>query len=119
VFGEAAMKRIANDPLNFAGHVVGNIWRLWNTSQYPEALPAISGFGLSVVSAAIFLLAMLGVAFSALRIRGWPLSFGMAIFMLYPMIVHLPLHTEARYTAAGRPLLLMFAAVTLHWLVVS
>lgn len=33
---------------------------------------------------------------------------------LYPMIVHLPFHTEARYTAAARLLLTMFAAITLH-----
>ena len=43
----------------------------------------------------------------------------MAFFMLYPMIVHLPPHTEACYTAAARPLLLMFAAATLHWLFVQ
>lgn len=77
----------------------------------PESPTSVTTHGTPFAAA----IAMLGLASSILRIRGWPLSFGMAFFMLYPMIVHLPLHTEARYTAAARPLLLMFAAATLHW----
>jgi hypothetical protein len=58
-----------------------------------------------------------GVTLSLLNARDWPLRPTPAFVMLYPWVVHLPMHLEARYTAAARPLLIMFAAMTLSWFI--
>ena len=114
-FGNAAMQRIRNDPIDYVRHVVMNVWTLWNTGEYPAGIPAIVIFVLSVVSAIMWAAGMVGasIAFVRHRFSGFGIA---ALVMVYPMVVHLPLHTEARYTAAARPLLLMFAALLLSTL---
>ena len=111
-FGRAALRRISDDPISYIRHVVINVWSLWNTGEYPAGIPTLIVFSLSVVSAMMWAAGMIGAGVALIRHR---LSgFGIAaLVMAYPMIVHLPLHTEARYTAAARPLLVMFAALFL------
>ena len=105
VFQNAAIQRIEADPSFYARHVALNVWRLWNSSTYP-ALPLL----LALVSAIVTLL---GFAGAALTIRRPELSVTRAqvLMLLYLPLVHAGLHTEARYTAAARPLLVMFAAI--------
>ncbi|WP_344706531.1 hypothetical protein [Sphingomonas swuensis] len=101
-----AVSRIQNDPLSYAKHVVRNLWALWNTSSYPPQVPAPIAWILAVSSAIIFVLA-LGGAWLTRR------TF-LPYVTFYLAGVHLLLHTEARYTAPSRILLLMLAAVALE-----
>lgn len=117
VFGQAAIRRIRSDPSMYLDHLVSNLWYLWNTSQYPENMPKIIRFSLTVSSGLIYLLGLAGIAYTifvfGLRSR---LS-GLAILALYPFVVHIPLHTEARYTGASRPLLMLFAALAISLII--
>lgn len=113
-FGRAAVRRIIADPGDYALHVVRNLWALWNTSAYPSMIPAIGRLGLIVISALVCIAGLIGLLVTARSRR--PIA-AAGLILLYPMVIHLPLHTEARYTAAVRPLLLMFAALAVLWLV--
>jgi hypothetical protein len=113
VFGQAAYDRIREDAGHYARHVLRNMWALWNTSAYPHSVPSIGRLGLAMISAFVFLAGLIGLIISLQR--GWPVRAYGGLIMLYPMVVHLPLHTEARYTAAARPLLLMFASCAVLW----
>ena len=113
-FGQAARKRIYANPLDYARHVGRNLWALWNTSAYPSGIPEIGRLALMLVSGLVFLIGVIGLLI-AVRSRHRLSAAG--LILLYPMIIHLPLHTEARYTAAVRPLLLMFASFAVLWLV--
>jgi hypothetical protein len=117
VFGRAAVQRIRERPADFAWHVVSNgVWRLWNTSRYPPYTPAIAILPLMLLSGIIGVLGIAGVVLTLIRPRNWPLSSIQALVFLYLPLVHVWLHTEARYTAPVRPLLLLYAAVTLLWI---
>jgi hypothetical protein len=109
-FGEAALERIKADPLSYARHVASNIWALWNTRTYPP-LPAPVEWALRLSSALVWLLGLAGLLLTPKRLWG-PLA-----VLLYVPAVHLWLHTEARYTASVRPLLLLVAslAVVAAW----
>jgi len=113
VFLEAAQARIVADPGSYARHVARNFWALWNTSNYPGAIPAVGRWGLALISGLVCLAGLVGLLL-ALQSRR-PIA-AAGLVLLYPMIIHLPLHTEARYTAPVRPLLLMFASVAVLWL---
>jgi hypothetical protein len=115
-FGRAAIERIRQDPGRYVWHVTKNVVLLWNTSRY-EGVPPPAQRVLMAASYVVFLLGMLGVLLTLAQPGGWPLRMGTALVMLYPYAVHLPGHLEARYTAAARPLLLMFAGATLAYLV--
>lgn len=114
-FRTAAVERIAANPVRYAGHVLHNLWALWVTKRY-DGLPAILGLALLTSSAAVFVLGLAGMAMSVVRPRDWPLPWLLAPVTLYPAAIHLWLHTEARYTAATRLLLAMFAGALLAWL---
>jgi len=114
-FGKAAWRRIQQDPGRYAWHVTKNVVLLWNTSRY-AGIPRPAQSLLMAISYLVFLAGMAGVLLTLFRPSGWPLRFGTAIVLLYPFAVHLPGHLEARYTAASRPLLLLFAAMTLAFL---
>ena len=103
-FGDVAMQEIAREPAPYLVHIVSNVWRLWNSTNYPG--PAMLGAAMIFLSSLVWALGLLGAVMN-LRTRLWPA----VLVMAYPMIVHLPLHIEARYTAAARPLLMMFAAL--------
>lgn len=103
-----AIRNIAADPGAYAGHVARNVFALWNTSHYP-AMPAPLRVLLQIISALVWALALAGVALALRRPRLWP---ALAV-LLYVPAIHLWLHTEARYTAAVRPLLLGFAVLAI------
>lgn len=111
IFGQAAMERIKAAPARYAAHVAANLWLLWNTSVYPPALPDLVRLALRIISALIFVGGMAGllIALRSTRLRRELLP--AAALLLYLPAIHIWLHTEARYTAAARPLLLLFVAV--------
>ena len=113
-FGDAAMKHIRSDPAGYLSHVAANVWLLWNTSIYPSGVPAGARLGLRAISAIVFVLGVFGLLI-ALGSRERTLWSAPAALLLYLPAIHVWLHTEARYTAAARPLLLMFAAVFLSF----
>lgn len=112
----AALDRIERDPGFYANHVFHNLWELWVTKKYPERIPPAVALLMKLSSWAIFLLGICGMAAAFIRPRGWVLSWTLVPITLYPAAIHLWLHTEARYTAATRLLLVMFAAAFLSWL---
>jgi hypothetical protein len=117
-FRRAAVVRIAENPVRYVEHVLHNLWALWVTKRY-DRLPAIVGIALAASSALVFVLGLAGMAMSMLRTRNWPIPWPLVPVTLYPAAIHLWLHTEARYTAATRLLLMMFAGSLLAWLVTS
>ena len=116
LFGETARRRIKADPAGYAAHVGRNFWDLWNTGRYPPALPPVAVAGLTMVAAAVYLLGMAGAAVVVVQRKRWPMAASLVAIVLYPLAIHAWLHTEARYTAAVRPLLLMFASIMISWL---
>ena len=110
LFGEAALQHIKAEPGLYARHVAANLWLLWNTSIYPAALPPIPRVALRIVSALTLIAGLLGLAIAMTSDRRRALLPAAALLLYLPAI-HIWLHTEARYTAAARPLLLMFAAI--------
>lgn len=114
--GRAVMQRIESDPGTYIKHVVKNTWLLWNSSRYP-GLPKLAQAILIFISYFVFFAGMLGVVLTLARPKSWPVQPAAALLFLYPWLVHLPMHLEARYTAAARPLLLMFASLAVMWVV--
>lgn len=110
VFGAKAIERIKADPAHYARYVTSNLWYLWNTSRYPP-VPGVAL--LKLVSAVVFLAGIGGIALAILG--RLPVGWGPAVIVAYPLAVHVFLHTEARYTASVRPLLMMYAALFLGW----
>jgi hypothetical protein len=110
VFGRAAVGRIEADPAGYLRHVAANIWLLWNTSIYPANLPKAAQLALRLVSALVFIAGVLGlfIALASSRRRHF---IPIAALLVYLPAIHIWLHTEARYTAAARPILLLFVSV--------
>ena len=113
-FREAALDRVEAAPGRYAGHVAHNLWALWITKRY-DGVPTVVGVALMISSAGVFLLGLAGMATALLRPRGWVVRPFFIFLTLYPAAIHLWLHTEARYTAATRPLLMMFAGAFVAW----
>lgn len=113
--GDLAVERIRRDPGAYAEHVIRNVWRLWHSESYPAALPAVAVVALKLVSAGIVLFGAVGIALSFLRPRGWPIAAAPSVVLLSVLMVHVWLHTEARYTASVRPILMMLAAAAIWW----
>ena len=113
---EMAMRRIRDDPSGYVDHVLGNIWRLWQANALPSSVPSIAVILIQTASWLIFIFGSVGMALSLVRPRNWPLSAAPAAILLTVPIVHIWLHTEARYTAAVRPILLLLAATAMYWL---
>ena len=105
VYRDAALKRLAAHPADTALHSIKAIWRLFNTADYPAPRPV--AFCLSLVSAIVWLLGFCGIVWVMLK-RTAPRS--PAVIFLLVLAAHLPLHTEARYTAVLRLILLFYAA---------
>lgn len=113
VFGTAALERVRSDPQSYLRRLMKNLFLLWNTSEYPDAIPGLLKVGLRVVSLIVSLAGLaMGIWILISKRERWREA-QLSIMMLYPYLVHIPLHTEARYTAASRPLLLMFASLLL------
>jgi hypothetical protein len=111
--GRRGLERISEDPGSYAKHVFHNIWRLWNTSVYPESIPSPVRMLLIAASYLVFALGLMGSLAALAGVRHFRGLRPAALIMLYPFGVHLWLHTEARYTASVRPLLVLFAAITI------
>ena len=114
-FVKAAIERIEADPATYAKHVLFNSWELWNTKKYPPGTPLLVEAGLKFVSWAVFLLSIAGMIAAVLRPKRWALPWTLVPVTLYPAAIHVWLHTEARYTASARILLLLFAAAFVGW----
>lgn len=110
LFGRAALEHIKAAPGVYGAHVAANLWLLWNTSIYPAAVPPIGRAVLRIVSALVLIAGLLGLGIAMISDRRRGLLPAAAL-LLYMPAIHIWLHTEARYTAAARPLLLMFAAI--------
>jgi hypothetical protein len=113
VLMRAAIERIRERPGDYTQHVAGNVWQLWNTSRYPARVPVAAQWVLRVLSGIVFALGLAGGAWFLFSRAAPPGLKVPALMLLYVPAVHLWLHTEARYTAAVRPLLLLFASVVL------
>ncbi len=117
VLRQAALSRITDHPDAYARHVLLNAWLLWNTSLFPPSVPNWAQAALRLCSGLLCVLGLGGALWCfvsshverALKIP--------ALILLYVPGVHIWLHTEARYTAGVRPLLLFFAtlAVSALW----
>jgi hypothetical protein len=112
VLGATARDWIKQHPTDYLRHVIGNVWLLWNTSIYPPSVPAIGRSLLRVISGLVLICGFLGVLV-ALRSSRWRQLLPAIALLVYLPAIHIWLHTEARYTAAARPLLLMFASLFL------
>lgn len=107
-FLHAAIDRIEKHPADALMHSFNATWRLLNTGDYP-GVPFWIAILLKAISFGAFALGVAG-AFIALF---WPGIVSRAPLALWVAVQgpHLPLHTEARYTAAIRLFLLLYAAV--------
>ena len=104
----AAMERIRAHPAEFGKHVAWKWWRLFQPEAYPEKVPsAVVGF-LRVTGGIVWILAF-GHALFALWQRRDAVAMWLAAVLLVVPLPHLVLHTEARYTAAVRLVLLLHA----------
>jgi len=110
IFAREALHRIATVPGDYAMHVVVNWWRLWITAEYPARVPLIGKILLKLSAAVVCALGLSGAVFLLLQGQN-PLLKVPALIMLYFPLVHCWLHTEARYTASARPLLLLTASL--------
>jgi hypothetical protein len=114
VYRELAIKRILHDPGSYVQHVVHNTWALWNFSEDNKSVPRIVNLALRTISWFVFVFAIFGVASLFLGPReGRNKYLPIIVLCIYPMLVHLPLHTEARYTASVRLLLVLFCSIGL------
>jgi hypothetical protein len=113
---QAGLSRIKAEPGAYGLHVLQNVWALWATSVYPSSTPSLIKFAFDAISYGMLALGMAGVVLSFFRPAGWMLPWTPAVILLYIPAIHLWLHTEARYTAPVRPILLLFAAAAIQWL---
>jgi 4-amino-4-deoxy-L-arabinose transferase-like glycosyltransferase len=91
---------------------------LWGTADYPPlgASYTTAAHRLAQVQwALLVVLIVLGavVAVSRLRARTWPLF----LFPVYVTLEHLVFHAQGRYSVSPRPILMLFAALGVAWLV--
>jgi len=114
-FLEAAIQRIGERPSDMVFHIVKATWRLVNTGDYP-GIPRAVGLAMTVVSFAVFALGVLG-AVGTLALRPRPVSAAPLLVWLCVQAPHLPLHTEARYTADVRLIVMLYAAVAVALLI--
>jgi len=112
VYAREAWTRITDRPAEFALHAIRRLWRLWNTQYQPRRLPAIFATAAGVAANLVWLLGGLGALLIASRWAREPGLLAMPLVVLYLSALHACLHTEARYTAAGR-LPLAFCATVL------
>ena len=112
---DAGLRRVEEDPRLYAGHVIRNIWNLWITRSYPANIPPLLVAALKLSCWLVLAAGFVGLAAALVRPAGWIVPWGLVPIAFYPAAVHLGLHTEARYTAAARPLLIMFAGALAAW----
>lgn len=94
-----ALANIEAHPGRMVTHIANATWRLFVSD--PRSFPAFARVPLTLIAILMLGLAVIGGATRAMR---WPATVALAV-----LIPHLPLHTEARYTAAIRPILLLCA----------
>lgn len=113
IAAETAISRIMNDPAAYSRHLIKNAWDLWNTSVYPDVMPDILKLLLRAISGVIAILGLAGLGLALWNFRRSERLARVAVLTVAPYLAHIPLHTEARYTAALRLPLLLFAAYSL------
>lgn len=109
-FKKHALDRIRADPGQYVGHLLRSVWNIWNTQEYPPSLPSFARIALMAMSGLTITLAALGAIMSLIPRSDVKLSRVPLLTILIVTAVHLPLHTEARYTATVRLLMLIYAA---------
>lgn len=114
-FRAAAIQRIREHPSDMVFHILKATWRLLNTGEYP-GVPRLVGLALVLVSFAVFIAGVLG-AVATLALRPRLVSPAPLLVWLCVQAPHLPLHTEARYTAAVRLIVLLYAAVLIAFII--
>jgi hypothetical protein len=110
---DKAIERIKEHPADYAKHVMWNTVRLWITGEYPKSVPTVARAALTFIAVFTMFAGSIGALlaiFGRERFRKWRPA---ALVMFYPLAIHIWIHTEARYTAAARPLLLLFAALAI------
>ena len=111
-YGKEAFERMLHNPGDFIIHSISKWWRLFNTAEYPDGLPIGLRMFLLISSASIWLLGFAGTIYLFLTGANLGLKIPSVVLLYFPM-VHMWLHTEARYTASARLLLLFNASVLL------
>jgi hypothetical protein len=111
-YAREAFERMLRNPGGYIGHSIGKWWRLFNTAEYPDGLPAVLKSLLRISSALVWLLGFAGTILLFLKGADFGLKIPSVVLFYFPM-VHMWLHTEARYTASARLLLLFNASILL------
>ena len=112
-YSAKAMVRIKKNPGQYALHILRGSWNMWNTQEYPSALPTLARYALKVVSGVFLVLALVGAFLTICRRLNMALSRVPLLIIAVYVLIHLPFHTEARYTAPVRLLMLVYAAALL------
>jgi len=109
IYMEAALSRIASDPIGFVAHDVRSLWRLFNTGEF-DNIPRLIQWALQAISSAVWILSIAGFLIALIERKNDVLI--LSAFLVVTLLVpHIPLHTEARYTAASRIPMLMAVAM--------
>ena len=111
-YAKEAFERMLHNPGDFIIHSISKWWRLFNTAEYPDGLPIGLRMFLLISSASIWLLGFAGTIYLFLTGANLGLKIPSVVLLYFPL-VHMWLHTEARYTASARLLLLFNASVLL------
>jgi hypothetical protein len=111
-YAEEAFERMLHNPGGYIIHSINKWWRLFNTAEYPGRLPIGLRVFLQISSALIWLLGFAGTIYLFLTGANFGLKIP-SVALLYFPLVHMWLHTEARYTASARLLLLFNASILL------
>ncbi len=111
-YAKEAIERMLHNPGDYILRSVGQWWRLFNTAEYPDRLPIELKMLLRICSAAVWLLGFAGTIHLFLTGARFALKIPSVVLLYFPM-VHMWLHTEARYTASARLLLLFNASILL------
>ena len=109
-YAKEAFERMLHNPGGYIIHSITKWWRLFNTAEYPDRLPIGLRMSLRISSAIIWLLGFAGTIYLFLRGANFGLKIPSVVLLYFPL-VHMWLHTEARYTASARLFLLLNASI--------
>jgi hypothetical protein len=113
-FAAAAIERARERPGEAVTRVLNSTWRLLNTGVYPKMPPAAELI-LKTVSFSVFIAAVVGLLV-ALTVRPGSVSLVPLVVWLSLQTPHLALHTEARYTAPIRLIVVLYSSVAVVWI---